>query len=249
MTVGAVRVAKCRVLARLRAAVAEWEKADMTTPCSVDLLESALAGDLPPEREELLHRHLEECEACAAALEQMAGGEAWCQEAAALLTGDELDDAVPARDRMVQRRFHGRTPGALRRAGRAGAAGRLRRAGDHRARRHGGRAQGVRPRVEALRGHQGALAASGPKLAGQEAVRPRGPGGRGGRPSQRAGDPPGAARRAVAVPGHAAGGRRIAGPAAGRARPAGTQGDPCASACRRRPVWPRPTSRAWCIAT
>ena len=31
-------------------------------------------------------------------MEQMAGGAAWCQEAASLLRGDELDDAVPARD-------------------------------------------------------------------------------------------------------------------------------------------------------
>ena len=30
----------------------------MNNPCSVELLESALAGELPPEREELLHRHL-----------------------------------------------------------------------------------------------------------------------------------------------------------------------------------------------
>ena len=70
----------------------------MTGSCSLPLLESALAGDLPPEREELLHRHLEDCEACAVALEQMAGGEAWCREAAALLSGDDLDNAVPARE-------------------------------------------------------------------------------------------------------------------------------------------------------
>jgi len=35
------------------------------------LLESALTGDLPPDRAELLNRHLEECEACTTALEQM----------------------------------------------------------------------------------------------------------------------------------------------------------------------------------
>ena len=66
--------------------------------CSVELLESALAGELPPEREEILHRHLDECEECLAALEQMAGGEAGCREAAALLTSDDLDQAVPSRD-------------------------------------------------------------------------------------------------------------------------------------------------------
>lgn len=70
----------------------------MSNPCSVELLESALVGELPPEREELLHRHLAECEACSAALEQLAGGEAWRQELAATLTGDELDDALSARD-------------------------------------------------------------------------------------------------------------------------------------------------------
>src|SRR5208282_3272991 len=53
-----------------------------------------LAGELPPEREELLHRHLRECEACATALEQMAGGEAGCREVAELLTADDLDDAL-----------------------------------------------------------------------------------------------------------------------------------------------------------
>ena len=71
----------------------------------------------------------------------MAGGAAWCQEAASLLTGDELDDAVPRSRRMVGGRFHGRASGACRRAERARSPGRLRRAGDHRPRRHGRRAQ------------------------------------------------------------------------------------------------------------
>ena len=57
-----------------------------------------MAGNLPFDREELLHHHLEECEACSAAIEQMAGGATWCREAAALLIRDELDDAVPSRD-------------------------------------------------------------------------------------------------------------------------------------------------------
>ena len=35
----------------------------MTSSCSIALLESALAGDLPAEDETSLHRHLEECEA------------------------------------------------------------------------------------------------------------------------------------------------------------------------------------------
>ena len=65
----------------------------MTTPCSPELLESALSGDLPPDREETLHRHLDECESCAAALTQLAGGEAWRREAAAMLSSDEYDEA------------------------------------------------------------------------------------------------------------------------------------------------------------
>jgi serine/threonine-protein kinase len=67
----------------------------MNVQCSTTLLESALAGHLPAEDESALQRHLETCAACSAALERMAGGTAWCQEAAALLAGDELDDAVP----------------------------------------------------------------------------------------------------------------------------------------------------------
>ena len=35
----------------------------MNTPCSIALLESALAGNLPADDEASLHRHLEECEA------------------------------------------------------------------------------------------------------------------------------------------------------------------------------------------
>ena len=35
----------------------------MNNPCSVELLESALVGELPPEREDFLHRHMRECEA------------------------------------------------------------------------------------------------------------------------------------------------------------------------------------------
>jgi WD40 repeat protein len=70
----------------------------MKTRCSIELLESALAGTLPADAESSLHQHLEECEKCGAALERMAGGPAWCQEAAVLLTKDELDAALPARE-------------------------------------------------------------------------------------------------------------------------------------------------------
>jgi formylglycine-generating enzyme required for sulfatase activity/serine/threonine protein kinase len=67
----------------------------MSTQCSIALLESALAGNLPADDEGVVQRHLEECEACCAALERMVGGPAWCQEAAALLAQDELDAALP----------------------------------------------------------------------------------------------------------------------------------------------------------
>src|SRR5436305_7076088 len=70
----------------------------MNTRCSSALLESALAGILPPQDENSLHRHLEGCAACCAALERMAGGTTWSQEAAALLSGDELDAAMPTGD-------------------------------------------------------------------------------------------------------------------------------------------------------
>ncbi len=77
----------------------------MNTQCSAALLESALAGTLPTEDENSLHRHLRECEECSAALEQMAGGPAWCREAASLLTGDELDPSVSTGDRWSEADF------------------------------------------------------------------------------------------------------------------------------------------------
>ena len=63
--------------------------------CSPAALEAAVAGRLRPEEESRLHRHLEECEDCAAALEKLADGASWRQEVAALLTADELDAALP----------------------------------------------------------------------------------------------------------------------------------------------------------
>lgn len=70
----------------------------MTGPCSIPLLEATLAGNLPADEEAAVQRHLEECSACAATLEQLAGGDAWRQEAAALLTVDAFDRAVPVRE-------------------------------------------------------------------------------------------------------------------------------------------------------
>jgi serine/threonine-protein kinase len=69
----------------------------MKTPCSLALLESALAGNLPAEEEGSLHRHLEECPQCSTTLEQMAGGPAWCRETAEYLKPDELDESAPGR--------------------------------------------------------------------------------------------------------------------------------------------------------
>jgi uncharacterized protein (TIGR03067 family) len=77
----------------------------MNSQCSIGLLKSSLAGTLAAADETWLHRHLEECEECSAALEQMAGGPAWCQEAASLLTGDELDSAVPTCDQWSEADF------------------------------------------------------------------------------------------------------------------------------------------------
>ncbi|HEV3340250.1 MAG TPA: protein kinase [Pirellulales bacterium] len=70
----------------------------MNSPCSIERLQSALAGDLPADEETSLHRHLEECEECGALLEKMAGGGAWCRETASLLVSDELDEAIASHD-------------------------------------------------------------------------------------------------------------------------------------------------------
>lgn len=66
----------------------------MIHECSTDLLAAALAGALPPVDEDALQRHLDECESCAAAMEKMAGGAAWCEEAAVMLNGESLDGAI-----------------------------------------------------------------------------------------------------------------------------------------------------------
>lgn len=77
----------------------------MNSPCSIAPLESALAGNLPAGDEASLHRHLEECEECGAALERMAGGPDLCREAASLLTKDEFDDADPTRKEWSEADF------------------------------------------------------------------------------------------------------------------------------------------------
>ena len=118
--------------------------------------------------------------------------------------------------------------------------------------RHGGRAQGVRPgaRTGSWRSRcwRPQLAGSG---RGPPAVRPRGQGGRGGRPR---------ARRRRSTPSTTTGAglpylvmQYVAGqvaPGADRPRrPAARPRRSCGSACRPRRAWPRPTRRAWSTAT
>ena len=67
----------------------------MNDVCSLELLTNAVANRLSADEETALYDHLERCEACCARMEQLAGGEQWQQEAASLLTTDELDAAVP----------------------------------------------------------------------------------------------------------------------------------------------------------
>jgi len=70
----------------------------MSELCSIELLESALAGSLPPDKEEMLQQHLDQCEACSAAIERLAGCDAFCKEAAVLLTEDAMDEAATRED-------------------------------------------------------------------------------------------------------------------------------------------------------
>ena len=70
----------------------------MINQCSISLLESALSGNIKESDEISLNCHLEECEACQAQLEQMAGGATWCRETTAFLVQDELDQALPIHD-------------------------------------------------------------------------------------------------------------------------------------------------------
>ncbi len=67
----------------------------MNDVCSIELLSLAVAHVLSADEEAALHAHLEHCEACCVRMEQLAGGAAWQQEAAELLSTDELDAAVP----------------------------------------------------------------------------------------------------------------------------------------------------------
>src|SRR5262245_9358619 len=70
--------------------------------CSHEVLESALSGSLSAEDESALGRHIEGCEVCSSALEQMAGGPGWFREAAALLASDDLDVTAPSSDKWSE---------------------------------------------------------------------------------------------------------------------------------------------------
>jgi len=67
----------------------------MNDICSIELLTNAVANRLSSDEEAALYDHLARCEACCARMEQLVGVEQWQQEAASLLTTDELDAAVP----------------------------------------------------------------------------------------------------------------------------------------------------------
>jgi uncharacterized protein (TIGR03067 family) len=62
--------------------------------CSVELLKSALAGNLSADEEAVVADHLEQCESCIATMENMAAEPAFCHEAAMLLAADALDESV-----------------------------------------------------------------------------------------------------------------------------------------------------------
>ncbi len=198
----------------------------MNTQCSIALLESALAGNLPADDEDLLHRHLEECAECCAALEHMAGGPVWCQEAAALLARDELDTAVSAYeewsavDFTVEHLEPTDEPNVLGRLGGydvleiigRGGMGVVLKGFDRELKRcvaikvlSPQLAQSSLAKKRFAREAQAAAAVVHPNVLAIHQVQPSG---------------------AAAVPGHAAGSRRVVGPTAHGPGPLGTQGNP-----------------------
>jgi len=69
----------------------------MNDLCSLNLLKTAVAGQLSAADEARLTVHLESCEDCCAEMDRLAGGNAWQLEAATLLSPDELDAAMSER--------------------------------------------------------------------------------------------------------------------------------------------------------
>lgn len=67
----------------------------MNALCSLDRLQRALSGTLTADEETALLEHLNDCEVCAAQMEQLSGGEIVAREIGSLLKPDHWDDALP----------------------------------------------------------------------------------------------------------------------------------------------------------
>ncbi len=66
----------------------------MNSFCSHERLELALVGKLSPDDEATLHLHLDQCELCAAEMDRLVGGDDVSRHIAAMLTPDNLDEAL-----------------------------------------------------------------------------------------------------------------------------------------------------------
>lgn len=66
----------------------------MNELCSVERLQSALAGSLSEVDEAALSEHLQHCEACGSTMERLAADPCFCRDAATLLKSDALDEEL-----------------------------------------------------------------------------------------------------------------------------------------------------------
>ena len=185
-------------------------------------------------------------------------GSAWpttdrCLTAVAAIPGRRLDrsyttaEAIPASETVPESLG---LPHPVRLARLARPARRLRGQGRARPRRHGRRAQGVRPGAEPDRRDQGPVRARWPPAAPRV----------GGSSARRRAAAAVVHEHVVpiyavgrddgpAVPGHGIRPRPLAPGPARPARAAWRCRKSCGSACRRRPGWPRPMPRVWSTAT